>query len=132
VKALASGAEGGQTETCPAAGMKVQVKSSFSICRIQAGGIEVMLDDSRALAETLKKAIMKVKREVFPEMWHIFNCLAGTGPEIDEAIDKCAKWVRPKLRLWTWRISRLPDLVAPATPALSQGARVCSVVMISG
>jgi monoterpene epsilon-lactone hydrolase len=66
---------------------------------IQAGGFEVLLDDSRALAEALKKVGIDVKLEVFPEMQHIFNFLAGTAPEADEAIDKCAKWVRPKLGL---------------------------------
>jgi epsilon-lactone hydrolase len=66
---------------------------------IQAGGFEVLLDDSRALAEALKKAGVDVKLEVFPEMQHVFNFLAGTAPEADEAIDKCAKWVRPKLGL---------------------------------
>lgn len=64
---------------------------------IQAGGFEVLLDDSRALAEALKKPGVDVKLEVFPEMQHVFNFLAGTAPEADEAIDKCAKWVRPKL-----------------------------------
>jgi monoterpene epsilon-lactone hydrolase len=29
----------------------------------------------------------------------VFNFLAGTAPEADEAIDKCAQWVRPKLGL---------------------------------
>jgi monoterpene epsilon-lactone hydrolase len=66
---------------------------------IQAGGFEVLLDDSRALAEALKKANVDVKLEVFPEMQHIFGLLAGTAPEADEAIDKCTKWVRPKLGL---------------------------------
>jgi monoterpene epsilon-lactone hydrolase len=49
----------------------------------------------------LKKPGVDVKLEVFPKMQHIFNFLAGTAPEADEAIDKCAKWVRPKLGLWT-------------------------------
>jgi acetyl esterase/lipase len=66
---------------------------------IQVGGFELLLDDSRALAEALKKAGVDVKLEVFPEMQHIFNLLAGTAPEADEAIDKYAKWVRPKLGL---------------------------------
>jgi acetyl esterase/lipase len=66
---------------------------------IQAGGFDCLLDDSRALAEGLKKAGVDVELEVFPEMQHIFSLLAGTAPEADEAIDKCAKWVRPKLGL---------------------------------
>jgi acetyl esterase/lipase len=66
---------------------------------IQAGGFDCLLDDSRVLAEALKKAGVDVELEVFPEMQHIFSLLAGTAPEADEAIDKCAKWVRPKLGL---------------------------------
>jgi acetyl esterase/lipase len=66
---------------------------------IEVGGFEVLLDDSRALAEALKKAGVDVKMEIFPELQHIFNFLAGTAPEADNAIGKYAKWVRPKLGL---------------------------------
>ena len=66
---------------------------------IEVGGFEVLLDDSRALADALKKAGVDVKMEIFPEMQHIFNFLAGTAPEADDAIRKYAKWVHPKLGL---------------------------------
>ena len=66
---------------------------------VEVGGFEVLLDDSRALADALEKAGADVKMEIFPEMQHIFNFLAGTAPEADDAIRKYAKWVRPKLGL---------------------------------
>lgn len=66
---------------------------------IQVGGYETLLDDSRALAEALRRADGEVKLDVFPEMQHVFQFLAGVAPEADEAIAKLAAWVRPKLAL---------------------------------
>jgi monoterpene epsilon-lactone hydrolase len=66
---------------------------------IEVGSHEVLLDDSLALAEALKKADVDVTLEIFPEMQHIFNLLAGTAPEADQAIGKYAQWVRPRLGL---------------------------------
>jgi monoterpene epsilon-lactone hydrolase len=66
---------------------------------IQVGGYETLLDDSRALAEALRRAGGQVRLDVFPEMQHVFQFLAGVAPEADEAIGKLAAWVRPKLAL---------------------------------
>lgn len=66
---------------------------------IQVGGHEALLDDSHALAEALRKADGEVKLDVFPEMQHVFQFLAGVAPEADDAIQKIATWVRPKLGL---------------------------------
>jgi acetyl esterase/lipase len=66
---------------------------------IQVGGHEALLDDSRDLAEALRRADVAVKLDVFPEMQHVFHFLAGVAPEADEAIAKLAAWVRPKLVL---------------------------------
>ena len=66
---------------------------------IQVGGYEVLLDDSRALAEALRRADGEVKLDVYPEMQHAFQLLAGVAPEADDAIGKLAAWVRPKLAL---------------------------------
>ena len=66
---------------------------------IQVGGHETLLDDSRALAEALRRADGEVKLDVYPEMQHVFHFLAGVAPEADEAIGKLAAWVRPKLGL---------------------------------
>jgi monoterpene epsilon-lactone hydrolase len=66
---------------------------------IQVGGYEALLDDSHALAEAVRRADGEVKLDVYPEMQHVFQFLAGTAPEADEAIRQLAAWVRPKLGL---------------------------------
>ncbi len=66
---------------------------------IQVGGYENLLDDSRALAEALRRADIAVTLDVYPEMQHVFHFLAGIAPEADEAIARLAAWVRPKLGL---------------------------------
>jgi monoterpene epsilon-lactone hydrolase len=66
---------------------------------IQVGGYESLLDDSRSLAEAVRKADGEVKIDVFPEMQHVFQFMAGVAPEADDAISKLATWVRPKLGL---------------------------------
>lgn len=66
---------------------------------IQVGSYECLLDDSRALAEAVRRADGEVTLDVYPEMQHVFHFLAGVAPEADEAIGKLAAWVRPKLGL---------------------------------
>jgi acetyl esterase/lipase len=66
---------------------------------IQVGGYETLLDDSRSLAEAVRKADGDVKLDEFPEMQHVFQFLAGVAPEADDAIRRLASWVRPKLGL---------------------------------
>jgi acetyl esterase/lipase len=64
---------------------------------IQVGSFEVLLDDSRALAEALRKADVDVSMAIYSEMQHVFQSLDGAAPEADEAIAQLATWVRPKL-----------------------------------
>ncbi|WP_448953926.1 alpha/beta hydrolase [Labrys neptuniae] len=66
---------------------------------LQAGEDEALLDDSRVLAERAKAAGVEVRLEVFPGMLHSFQMMAGRAPEADEAIERLAQWVRPKLGL---------------------------------
>ena len=66
---------------------------------IQVGGFEAIMDDSTRLAERAKSAGVDVKCEVFPEMQHVFQFMAGKAPEADGAIAKLAAWARPKLGL---------------------------------
>ncbi len=66
---------------------------------IQVGGHETLLDDSRALADALRRVDGDVTLDVRPEMQHVFHFLAGVAPEADEAIGQLAAWVRPKLGL---------------------------------
>jgi epsilon-lactone hydrolase len=66
---------------------------------IQVGSYEALLSDSQNLAEALRRADVDVKIDVFPEMQHVFQFLAGTAPEADQAVKQLAAWVRPKLGL---------------------------------
>ncbi len=66
---------------------------------IQVGGDEVLLDDSRRLAERARNAGVDVRLDVFPEMQHTFQMCAGRAPEADDAIRRFAEWARPKLAL---------------------------------
>ncbi len=66
---------------------------------IQVGGFETIMDDSLRVAERLKAAGVEVRCDVVPEMQHVFQFMAGKAPEADEAIQKLAAWVKPKLGL---------------------------------
>lgn len=66
---------------------------------LQVGGDETLLDDSRVLADRAKDAGVEVRLDVFPGMLHSFQMMAGRAPEADEAIERLAQWVRPKLGL---------------------------------
>lgn len=66
---------------------------------LQAGGYEMLLDDSTMLAERAKKAGVDVRLDVFPGMQHTFHMAAGRAPESNDAIVRYAEWVKPKLGL---------------------------------
>lgn len=66
---------------------------------IQVGEYEGLLDDSRRFYEQAKAAGVDVEIEVFPEMQHVFQFMAGNAPEADDAIQKLANFMRPKLGL---------------------------------
>ena len=66
---------------------------------IQVGDSELLLDDSRRLAERARRAGVDVRIDVFPDMQHTFQMAAGRAPEADDAIQRMADWVRPKLGL---------------------------------
>lgn len=66
---------------------------------IQAGGDETLADDARLLAAHARKAGVEVSVDIFPGMLHTFQMAAGRAPEANDAIDKLAAWVRPRLAL---------------------------------
>lgn len=66
---------------------------------IQVGGYEAILDDALRVAERARAAGVEVRCDVFPEMQHVFQFMAGRAPEADDAIAKLAAWVKPKLGL---------------------------------
>ena len=66
---------------------------------IQVGGHEALLDDATRAAASMEAAGVETQCEVFPEMQHVFQFMAGNAPEADDAINKLAAWVRPRLGL---------------------------------
>src|SRR3569833_1972208 len=61
---------------------------------IQIGGDETLLAESRKIAAKAKTAGVQVELEVFPEMLHSFQMMAGRAPEADDAIRKLGAWLR--------------------------------------
>ena len=47
----------------------------------------------------MKAAGVEVRCDVFPEMQHVFQFMAGKAPEADDAIQRLAAWVKPHLGL---------------------------------
>ncbi len=73
--------------------------TGFPPLYIQVGGYEGILDDALRVAERAKAAGVEVRCDVFPEMQHVFQFMAGHAPEADDAIQQLAAWVKPKLGL---------------------------------
>lgn len=73
--------------------------SGFPPTYIQVGGFEVLLDDALRGAARIKAAGVECRCDVFPEMQHVFQFMAGRAPEADDAIGLLAQWVKPKLGL---------------------------------
>jgi epsilon-lactone hydrolase len=67
---------------------------------LQAGADEALVDESRVFAERARNAGVDVRLDVFPDMLHSFQMMAGCAPEADDAIARFADWVRPKLGLF--------------------------------
>jgi monoterpene epsilon-lactone hydrolase len=64
---------------------------------IQVGEHELLLDDSRRLAQHARQAGVDTCLDVFPEQQHTFQMMAGRAPEADDAIRRLAEWVEPRL-----------------------------------
>lgn len=60
---------------------------------VHAGGAEVLLDDSRRLAEAMERAGVDVTLEVWPEMVHVFQSFARFLPQSREALDEIARFL---------------------------------------
>ncbi|MDB5699606.1 MAG: hypothetical protein JWN69_2410 [Alphaproteobacteria bacterium] len=66
---------------------------------IQVGGHEALLGDSERLEANARKAGVDVTLQVYPEMQHVFQLMAGKAPEADDAVAKIVAWLKPKLDL---------------------------------
>jgi monoterpene epsilon-lactone hydrolase len=71
--------------------------AGFGPIYIQVGELELLLDDSRRLAEHAEQAGVDARLDVFPGQQHTFQMMAGRAPEADDAIRRLAEWVEPKL-----------------------------------
>ena len=66
---------------------------------IQVGSYEAIVDDSRRVADSAKRAGVDVKLDVFPEMQHCFQLMAGNAPEADDAVARAGVWLKARLGL---------------------------------
>ncbi len=66
---------------------------------IQVGGDETLLDDTQRVAEAARRDGVEVQVDVFPEMQHVFQMMAGNVPEADDAVARIGAWLRPRLGL---------------------------------
>lgn len=73
--------------------------AGFPPTYIQVGGYEAILDDARRVAERARAAGVDCRCDVYPEMQHVFQFMAGRAPEADDAIASLAAWVKPRLGL---------------------------------
>lgn len=73
--------------------------AGFGPIYVQVGDQELLLDDARRLADHAEKAGVDVRLDVFPGQQHSFQMMASRAPEADDAIERLAAWVRPKLGL---------------------------------
>jgi acetyl esterase/lipase len=65
---------------------------------IQVGSAEVLLDDSRRVAERASAAGVSTTLEVWPEMIHVWHTFAAILSEAREAIEHIGKFVRSHLQ----------------------------------
>ena len=64
---------------------------------IHVGSDEIMLDDSRRVAERAKAAGVEVTLEVWEGLWHVFHAFAYRLAEGKEAIEKIGQFIRKRL-----------------------------------
>lgn len=65
---------------------------------IQAGDDEVLLSDSTRLADRAKKAGVKVKLEVWKNMWHVFQSFGVICPESRQAVNHLGLFLKDELK----------------------------------
>jgi acetyl esterase/lipase len=73
--------------------------AGFPPVLLHVGGAENLLCDSQAFTEKAQAAGVDITLVVEPEMEHVYQFGAGRMPEADDAIERMAGWIRPKLGL---------------------------------
>jgi epsilon-lactone hydrolase len=96
---MAAGFLDGHDPRDPAAGPLHADLGGFGPIYIQVGDQELLLDDSRMLAQHAQQSGIDVQLDEFPGQQHSFQMAAGLAPEADDAINRFAAWARPKLSL---------------------------------
>jgi acetyl esterase/lipase len=96
---MAAGFLDGHDPRDPAAGPLHADLSGFGPLYLQVGDQELLLDDSRMLAQHAQQSGIDVQLDEFPGQQHSFQMAAGLAPEADDAINRLAAWARPKLSL---------------------------------
>ena len=99
LKGMASTFLGDASPTDPLANLLEAEISGLPPIYIQVGGFETLLDDSTRFADKARDAGVDVKLDIFPEMQHVFQFMAGRAPEADDAVQRMAEWVKPRIGL---------------------------------
>jgi epsilon-lactone hydrolase len=99
VEGMAQNFLGGASPKDPLANPLYADLSGLPPMYIQVGDHECLLDNSTRFEEKVKAAGGDVSLDIFPEMQHVFQFMAGMAPEADDAVQRMAKWVKPHLGL---------------------------------
>ena len=67
------------------------------LTRTSGGGDEVMLDDSRLLAERAKAGGVEVSYKMWPGLWHCFQHESPEIAEATQALVEIADFIRRRL-----------------------------------
>lgn len=65
---------------------------------IQVGSDEILLDDSRRLAENAEKVGVSVQLQVWPGMTHVWQFFGGWLEEADQAVTQIGNFLRDQIR----------------------------------
>lgn len=99
LKGMAATFLGDASPTDPLANLLEAEIAGLPPIYIQVGGYETLLDDSTRFADKARDSGVDIKLDIFPEMQHVFQFMAGNAPEADDAVQRMADWVKPKLGL---------------------------------
>ena len=76
----------------------VHANQQVADCEIQTGLDEILLDDSRRLAQRAGNVGVDVTLDLAEGMWHVYQAFAGMMPEADEALIRAAVFLRTNAR----------------------------------
>ncbi len=68
--------------------------SRFPACLVQVGGREMLLDQVRELVECLRSSGVSVELEEEPDMFHVWQLMAGSLPQGEAAVESACRFLR--------------------------------------